>query len=201
MHLHTLTSILATATSLWQAQAQADNSTVNAADHWCGKWAGSPQPADVPTGQQLPPNDYTRRFFVEPQLQRTPFAPVVATEPKVQIPKIWGNNEFRVALLSYAAPARIYASSKSRWIDFGEALELVMEKCVRQGTGGAYLVPPSPGLTQATLVVYAYAVGSYFDFQMNYYMSAPYGINPATIQNSFAAAAASGSEDVAAAVI
>lgn len=50
-------------------------------------------------------------------------------------------DEFRVALLSYAAPARIYASSKSRWIDFGEALELVMEKCVRQGTGGAYLVP------------------------------------------------------------
>lgn len=50
-------------------------------------------------------------------------------------------DEFRVALLSYATPERIYASSKSRWTDFSEALELVMEKCVRQGTGGAYLVP------------------------------------------------------------
>ena len=39
----------------------------------------------------------------------------------------------------------------------------------------------SPGLTQATLVVYAYEVGSQFDFEMNYYMTAPYGINPAVI--------------------
>lgn len=29
--------------------------------------------------------------------------------------------------------------------------------------------------------MYAYAVGSEFDFQMNYYMSTPYGINPSTI--------------------
>ena len=48
---------------------------------------------------------------------------------------------FRVALLSYADPQRLYSSSKSRWIDFSNALELVMDNCVRQGTGGAYLVP------------------------------------------------------------
>ncbi|KAF6236900.1 hypothetical protein HO173_005191 [Letharia columbiana] len=199
MYLLAFTSILVAAAGL--CQAQAENSTENAADHWCGKWAGSPEPADVPTAQQLPPFDYTRRFFVEPQLQRTPFAPVVATEPKVQVPKIWGNNEFRVALLSYAGPQRIYASSKSRWTDFGEALQLVMRDCVSQGTGGAYLVPPSPGLTQATLVIYAYAIGSFFDFQMNYYMSAPYGIDPASIQESFAASNFAGSSNVAKAII
>lgn len=59
----------------------------------------------------------------------------------------------------------------------------------------------SPGLTQATLVVYAYAVGSYFDFQMNYYMSAPYGINPASIKDQFEAAGLNASSNVAAAVI
>ncbi|CAF9923075.1 hypothetical protein IMSHALPRED_005845 [Imshaugia aleurites] len=201
MRIHTITSILLAASSQSLAQTQANNDTENAANHWCGKWAGSPNPADVPTAQQLPPSDYIRRFFVEPQLQRTPFAPIVATEPKVQIPKIWGNNAFRVALLSYAVPERIYASSKSRWDDFNNALSLVWENCVKQGSGGAYLVPPSPGLTQATLVVYAYAVGSYFDFQMNYYMSAPYGINPATIQGSFEAADFNASSDVAAAVM
>ena len=52
---------------------------------------------------------------------------------------------FRVALLSYADSQRIYASSKSRWIDFGEALGLVMENCVSQGFGGAYLVPRTSG--------------------------------------------------------
>lgn len=103
MHLPTLPQILVLAATAGlcraqtllapaSAQAPAENSTDNAADHWCGRWAGSPEPADVPTGQQLPVSDYTRRFFVEPQLQRTPFAPVVATEPKVQIPKIWGNS-------------------------------------------------------------------------------------------------------------
>ena len=99
MLLYTVASTLLTAaTCLWHAHAQADNSTENANDHWCGTWAGSPTPADVPTGQQLPPIDYTRRFFVEPQLQRTPFAPVVATEPKVQIPKIWGNSTPHLSL-------------------------------------------------------------------------------------------------------
>ena len=82
------------------ASPSADDGTAgdNAADYWCGRWAGSPEPADVPTGQQLPVTDFTRRFFVEPQLQRTPFAPVVATEPKVQIPKIWGNSTFVVII-------------------------------------------------------------------------------------------------------
>ena len=46
----------------------------------------------------------------------------------------------------------------------------------------------SPGLTQGTLVVYAYAVGSFFDYQMNYYMTEPYGVDPAAIEPSFAAA-------------
>ncbi|KAL8879495.1 MAG: hypothetical protein Q9198_002899 [Flavoplaca austrocitrina] len=61
-------------------------------DHWCGAWAGSPNPSDVVGPQQLPPYDFTRRFFVEPQLQRVPFAPLVATEPKIQVPKLWGNS-------------------------------------------------------------------------------------------------------------
>lgn len=50
-------------------------------------------------------------------------------------------DEFRVALLSYATPTRLYSSSKSRWQDFNKALGLLMEVCVRQGSGGAYLVP------------------------------------------------------------
>ncbi|KAI4243294.1 MAG: hypothetical protein L6R42_010795, partial [Xanthoria sp. 1 TBL-2021] len=45
-------------------------------DHWCGAWAGRPDPSDLVGPQQLPPYDFTRRFFVEPQLQRVPFAPV-----------------------------------------------------------------------------------------------------------------------------
>lgn len=48
---------------------------------------------------------------------------------------------FRVALLSYADNKRLYASSKSRWNDFHEGLQLVMDNCVSRGTGGAYLVP------------------------------------------------------------
>ena len=63
------------------------------------------------------------------------------------------------------------------------------------------LVEASPGLTQATLVVYAYAVGSYFDFQMNYYMTQPYGIRPASIQGVFEAAGSLASSDAAAAVM
>ena len=62
-------------------------------NHWCGAWAGSPNPSDVVGPQQLPPYDFTRRFFVEPQLQRVPFAPLVATEPKIQVPKLWGNSK------------------------------------------------------------------------------------------------------------
>ena len=46
----------------------------------------------------------------------------------------------------------------------------------------------TPKLTQSTLVVYAYAVGSYFDYQMNIYMSTPYGLNPARIQDNYLAA-------------
>lgn len=42
-------------------------------------------------------------------------------------------------------------------------------------------LPATPGLKQSTLVVYAYAIGSKFDFQMNYYMSTPYGIDPSAI--------------------
>ena len=101
MHLRAITSILVAATSLWQAQAQEDNSTDNAPDHWCGKWAGEPEPTDVPSRQQLPQIDYIKRFFVEPQLLRVPFSPIYATEPKVQIPKIWGNSAFGRSLLLY----------------------------------------------------------------------------------------------------
>ena len=93
MHLLAFTSILIVAAA-GLCQAQADSATDNAADHWCGEWAGSPVPADVPGAQQLPQPDFTKRFFVEPQLLRTPFAPIMATEPKVQVPKLWGNSAF-----------------------------------------------------------------------------------------------------------
>ncbi|KAL9632698.1 MAG: hypothetical protein Q9204_003688 [Flavoplaca sp. TL-2023a] len=164
-------------------------------DHWCGAWAGSPKPSDVVGPQQLPPYDFTRRFFVEPQLQRVPFAPVSATEPKVQVPKLWGNNDFRVALMTYAqsSPARVYASSKSRWADVHHALSRLMNDCVNKGSGGAYLVFPSPGLVQSTLVVYAYEAGSQFDFQMNYYMTDPHGIDPSRLAPGLAAANVSSS--------
>ncbi|KAL8993671.1 MAG: hypothetical protein Q9169_006171 [Polycauliona sp. 2 TL-2023] len=159
-------------------------------DHWCGTWAGSPDPSDAVGPQQLPPYDFTRRFFVEPQLQRAPFAPIQATEPKVQVPKLWGNNKFRVALMTYAqsAPPRVYSSSKSRWADVHNALGRLMNECVNKGVGGAYLVVPSPGLGQSTLVVYAYEAGSQFDFQMNYYMTSPHGIDPARLAPGLGAA-------------
>ncbi|KAL8865118.1 MAG: hypothetical protein Q9174_007060, partial [Haloplaca sp. 1 TL-2023] len=159
-------------------------------DHWCGAWAGSPDPADAVGPQQLPRYDFTRRFFVEPQLTRVPFSPVMATEEKIQIPKLWGNNKFRLALMTYAQsdPPRVYASSKSRWADIHNALGRLMNDCVRKGLGGAYLVTPSPGLTQGTLVVYAYEAGSQFDFQMNYYMTNPHGIDPAKLAPGLGAA-------------
>ena len=95
MHLFTVTSILVVAAGL--CHAQADDSATNADNHWCGNWAGSPKPEDVPTAGQLPNLDYQRRQFIEPQLQRTPFSPVMASEEKVQIPKIWGNSTFHTA--------------------------------------------------------------------------------------------------------
>ena len=36
---------------------------------------------------------------------------------------------------------RVYSSSKSRWQDFGEALQLLLDTCISKGTGGAYLIP------------------------------------------------------------
>ena len=68
-------------------------STPNAGTYWCGGWAGSPNPTDVPSPKQLPTIDHIERIFVEPQLTNPPFAPFTATEPTVQIPKIWGNSE------------------------------------------------------------------------------------------------------------
>ncbi|KAL8992587.1 MAG: hypothetical protein Q9169_006985 [Polycauliona sp. 2 TL-2023] len=189
-----LTSIGASAIPEAAAPARLATGT----DHWCGKWAGSPDPSDAVGPQQLPPYDFTRRFFVEPQLQRVPFAPIQATEPKVQVPKLWGNsnagfesrNKFRVALMTYAqsAPPRVYSSSKSRWADVHNALGRLMNECVNKGVGGAYLVVPSPGLGQSTLVVYAYEAGSQFDFQMNYYMTNPHGIDPARLAPGLGAA-------------
>ena len=92
MYLPTTLYLLATSVALSQAKP-ASTLAANDQTYWCGKWAGAPNANDVPVGQQLPASDYTRRFFVEPQLQRVPFAPVSASEPKVQIPKIWGNSE------------------------------------------------------------------------------------------------------------
>ncbi len=83
MHLSTTAFVLLTSSTLAQA----------AVNHWCGTWAGAPNPANVPTEQQLPANDTTRRFFVEPQLLKVPYAPIIASEPKVQIPKLWGNSK------------------------------------------------------------------------------------------------------------
>lgn len=87
MRLVTITSILLAAAGLCQSQATNDDD-----QYWCGQWAGAPNPADVPAEQQLPVRDSFKRLFIEPQLQRTPFSPVQATEPKVQVPKIWGNS-------------------------------------------------------------------------------------------------------------
>ena len=87
MHLLTTTCLLATGLGL-SSQVAADP------NHWCGNWAGRPNLALVPSGQQLPddgPGAFDRLFFVEPQLQKVPFSPIHATEPKVQIPKFWGN--------------------------------------------------------------------------------------------------------------
>lgn len=38
-------------------------------------------------------SDMTKRFFVEPQLTNPPFRPDIVTEPKVQVPKFWGNSK------------------------------------------------------------------------------------------------------------
>lgn len=84
MHLSTTASLLAISLAVAQT---------NAVDHWCGDWAGAPKPENVPSAQQLPANDTTKRFFVEPQLTKVPYAPIIASEPKVQIPKLWGNGK------------------------------------------------------------------------------------------------------------
>ena len=101
MHLLTVTSILIASAGFCHSQPATTIVAANKPDHWCGQWAGSPKPADAPVSGQLPSSsDYTRRFFVEPQLQRVPFSPIVATEPKVQIPKVWGNSTFPLPNLS-----------------------------------------------------------------------------------------------------
>ena len=94
MHQPTLISmILIVAARLCHAQGNLTTPDSNDPDHWCGQWAGQPNPDQAPSLQLLPPrNDYTKRFFVEPQLQRTPFSPIMADEPKVQIPKFWGTS-------------------------------------------------------------------------------------------------------------
>ena len=166
MHFSAATYALATSVALSYAQSSPSPASLNAGndvDHWCGSWAGKPNPSNVPTGQQLPVDDFTRRFFVEPQLQKTPFSPIIASEPRVQIPKLWGNgrfsrsriccqfklillpqDDFRIALLSYATDKpslRVYSSSKSRWYDFHVTLNKLMTECVAKGSGGAWLVP------------------------------------------------------------
>ena len=94
MHLLTVTSILIAAAGFCHSHPATAIVPANKPNYWCGQWAGSPKPADAPVSGQLPGADYEKRFFVEPQLQRVPFSPIVATEPKVQIPKVWGNRTF-----------------------------------------------------------------------------------------------------------
>jgi len=65
-----------------------------AATFWCGTWAGSPNLRDAPSAGQLPTIDSTRRYFTEPQLQDPPFQPPLGPEPRVQVPKIWGNSAY-----------------------------------------------------------------------------------------------------------
>ena len=113
MYLLALASILAAGASLCQAQTEETNTTATVtADptYWCGNWAGTPDPANVPTSGQLPVGDHLKRFFVEPQLQRVPFAPIMASEPKVQVPKIWGNSTCEFFLL----PTSSVGGSSSR---------------------------------------------------------------------------------------
>ena len=113
MHLLALASILAAGASLCQAQTEETNATdaVSAGPtHWCGNWAGAPNPANVPTAGQLPRGDYDKRLFLEPQLQRVPFSPVIASEAKVQVPKIWGNSMFYLFIWN--------SLSKSKEADF-----------------------------------------------------------------------------------
>ena len=40
-------------------------------------------------------------------------------------------------------------------------------------------------LTDSSLVIYFYTQGSFFDYQLNEYMTRPYGINPATLPTDF----------------
>lgn len=94
MHLLTVTSILIATAGFCQSQPATAIVAADKPNHWCGQWAGSPRPADAPVSGQLPSPDYTKRLFAEPQLQRVPFAPIVASEPKVQVPKVWGNSTF-----------------------------------------------------------------------------------------------------------
>lgn len=97
MHIIEILLLLLGATILTHAQslslaAQSAQAT-NEVKYFCGKWAGSPNPQNVPTAQQLPASDLVRRFFIEPQLTNPPYKPIIATEEKVQIPKLWGNSK------------------------------------------------------------------------------------------------------------
>ncbi len=96
MHFVTVLSFSLTLLGLSQAQtlsiAAQPSQAANVVTRFCGKWAGSPNPADVPVQQQLPISDFVKRFFIEPQLTNPPYKPFMATEEKVQIPKIWGNS-------------------------------------------------------------------------------------------------------------
>ena len=82
--------------------------TQSSNDYVCGEWAGRLNPTDLPTVPQLAAKDKTVRFFVEPQLMDPPFQPITATEPKVQIPKLWGNSisPRRVQILLLNWPCR-----------------------------------------------------------------------------------------------
>lgn len=67
-------------------------------------------------------------------------------------PLVHSADNFRLALLSYRDQRRVYSSSKSRWLDFYAGLNILMNKCVTQGVGGAALVPRKP--THHPLVIH-----------------------------------------------
>ena len=108
MHLVAITSFLVAAVALCHAQGTA---IVNAVDHWCGQWAGALDIADAIPDQLLPgtyPSD--KKLFIEPQLQRVPFSPVMGPEERIQVPKLWGNREPNPLLTILPSHASVHQS-------------------------------------------------------------------------------------------
>lgn len=122
MHLCSASYVLFHIFAITRAQllnaATQPTQAANVVNHYCGKWAGSPNPRDVPVQQQLPTSDFVKRLFIEPQLTNPPYRPFIAPEEKVQIPKLWGNsNNFQITTLR----VRMLLLTILRWLPSGTA--------------------------------------------------------------------------------